>query len=286
MRDGVWLEDKTSTPYAGKRVATSFALHHVYAKRHEKGSALFLNVQQKSSSGKALEVDVGSAAVVASHSYEGVGGCPVSFFIRAMIAELNPHRAYVHGRAFALVNLPAAYDNICIPLLSAVNEAWKTPDTDFAAVQDSSIFLGNYEWSQTSNLNNGHFPICVLFSTEHIEMCAASTEAKGHQGKGKKVGALKQTVEYTVNTQHCITFMVNTDARKPEFEASVKNCHVVQVTGEQVVNGVAQRLVCHVLHEHPSMAEGNLPPHTVVVIVLESIYPGRYKMMQRFYQSA
>ena len=83
--------------------------------------------------------------------------------------------------------------------------------------------------------------------------------------------------------------MVVTNAAKPreggnaQFEEAKKGMNIVRITGNAMENHgeVATKLTWEGLHTDNPQS----PDRTVVQIVLESIYPGRYKQMQSIYTS-
>mmetsp|Transcript_14340 Transcript_14340/g.19634 ORF Transcript_14340/g.19634 Transcript_14340/m.19634 type:complete len:101 (+) Transcript_14340:739-1041(+) len=88
----------------------------------------FLNTKQASSSGKFLEMEVASAAIVASHSYSpSLSGCPQNFFLCALIAELNVSSSYVPHDHFNLLGIPPQYEGVSFGLMSAANAMSKAP---------------------------------------------------------------------------------------------------------------------------------------------------------------
>lgn len=138
-----------------------------------KGPPLFVNTTVTSCC-KYLETEVAAAAVIASHSYPSLSGCPLAFFQRALVAELDVNSHYAPLEAFKLQGMPAWYDNVLIGLLSPANSSWHQQtqsstssskaiqakggddlSSEVSLLQDGSIFLGDLTWSAGKDSNRG-----------------------------------------------------------------------------------------------------------------------------------
>ncbi len=103
-------------------------------------------------------------------------------------------------------------------------------------------------------------------------------------GTGTK--EITKTITSTVHSNTLITLMLATHLSSKmkqistKFKAATQNCNVYKIIGNGVSSGgLPSELQWVPLHRH-----GGDKNHTVVVIDLESIYPGRDKIMRSIYQ--
>eukprot|EP00597_Dinobryon_sp_UTEXLB2267_P008933 CAMPEP_0170093994 /NCGR_PEP_ID=MMETSP0019_2-20121128/26891_1 /TAXON_ID=98059 /ORGANISM="Dinobryon sp., Strain UTEXLB2267" /LENGTH=859 /DNA_ID=CAMNT_0010315039 /DNA_START=129 /DNA_END=2708 /DNA_ORIENTATION=- len=265
-----------------KRVSTSSGLYFIYQQRLKRNSPLFLNTKQASSSGKYLEMEMTSAAIIASHSYpHGLFGCPLGFFLCSMVAELNVAASYVSHDCFTLLDMPPRYGAVMFGLLSPANAKWREDESySDGEVQPNGIMLCDFTWSANIEQNDGFFP--AAYGSRKVSV---SMEAKCYQDK-VPTKELSKTIENNKQQEdNKITIMVVTNFSKikkdnKNFNNAKEGCNVFKITGNAgEALPVATELRWEPIHEEPLIMK------TVLVIVLESIYHGRYAHMNSIYHS-
>jgi len=275
FRDGIYHGE------AHNRVSTSFGLSTIFNQRMAHDLPLFLNTNQYSSSGKFLEMEIASAAIVASHSYpEALSGCPLPFFLRALIAELNVASQFVSHDNFVQLGVPPQYEAVTVGLLSPANASWEDGKSDRPFMrQESEIMLCNHSWSSNSDRNDGAF--CMLYDSKVFK---GSMEAKCHK-KNVPTVELCKTITNTKCNGDLLTIMIVSMAgsikgNNKNFNEVKQNTNVIKITGNASQKSPrATELRWESLHE----STVNPPKPTVVMIALESIYFGRYATMKDIY---
>jgi hypothetical protein len=285
LRNGLFLKDEGAKSCS--RISTSFG-HVAIQQPLTTNSPRMNNVNQDKCDGTFLETEIVSAAIAATHSYaSGLDGCPLSFFLRSMVAELNPNVEYVPYDQFELIRMPQHYDDITIGLLSPANDEWLSNRSNNRAVtgnhqvQHESIVLSNFVWSANKDKNDGAFPM-----TYREKVYNGSMEAKCYKDR-VPTKQLTATILNNKKNNHLVTFMVvtdisNTTTDNKKFNEAKKSSNVVKIIGNaNKQNPVASVLNWTVLHESNS----NSPNNTVIVISLETIFHERYARMSSIYKS-
>ena len=274
--------------HGSENISTSYGLRTVYRNINKRKTSLFINSLQPSCSGRFLESEVVSAAIIASHSQAKVSGCRLSTFLRSLVAELNVNEQRVGRSQFELEGMPLHYDEIKIGLLSPANASWQPAGqaSPTLSAQGKSICFTDFTWGANKNRNDGAFP--VIYEAETPCAKILSLEAKCYADT-TPTEQFTKTINNCRTNNHLITIMVVTNAAKPreggnaQFEEAKKGMNIVRITGNAMENHgeVATKLTWEGLHTDNPQS----PDRTVVQIVLESIYPGRYKQMKRIYTS-
>jgi hypothetical protein len=158
-------------------------------------------------------------------------------------------------------------------------------------LKSHKILLGYCTWSANKDRNDGTFPILVngVVHTASFELkCYASNVHATEVSK---------TIKNNEKNNHLITIMVVTKAGKiknsnKSFNEAAQNCNVIKIVGNAsaelpvatTLNWVTVRPIPEVaVHPNPEGSAG--ADRTVVMIVLESIFAGRYAEMQGVYRS-
>lgn len=275
LRDGIYYYDKARNVH---RVPTSYSHLTLSKEQTDLNSANFLNINQKSSSGKYFESELSSAAIIASHSCPA-GGSPFELFLRSFIAELSiePNHTLIQ-----LLNMPKHLQGITIGVFSPANTKWDR--SKFSASRDSVLsLLDNFQWSKNGDLNDAAFSVQINGKTRQ-----ASLEAKCYQDN-IPTDQLIKTMKNSVKNDHIVTIMVVTkagtiqDANKEyKMAKEKKDCNVIRIRGNADESlKVASQLSCELISDHII----NIDAPTVIMIDLESIYFGRYEKMRSIYQS-
>jgi hypothetical protein len=163
---------------------------------------------------------------------------------------------------------------VTVGLLSPANTSWQADGTSrLISVQDDTILLGDCE-------NDGAFPLVYEAS-----ICDGAMEAKCYE-KGAPKTEFTRAINNHVNKMRFITIMVVTDANEMKISKTVnkarKGPNVVKITGNATAaNPVATELTWTAIRT----AHAESPGDTVVQIMLDSIYFGRYELMGDVYHS-
>ena len=269
-----------------QRVSSSFALRKIFLSRESGGGKLANNTMAPACSGRFLETEVITASVVASHSFDGgLSGCPLSFFLRSLVAELNIGGVYVAEADFTL-EVPQHYEKISVGMMSAVNTSWQ-PEQSAAGegccwMQGGSILLTDVDWSANKAENDAAFPVMM-----EDEVHRASMEMKCMEGSTATSPPLTGTIEKNGKNNHLITIMVvnkgaEITANNKIFNTAKQGHNVIKISGNaSETEKVGKVLTWKVIHEHNAAA----PCGTVVQVELDTIYWGRYEKMKSIYRS-
>jgi hypothetical protein len=273
LRDGLCFNQQ--------RVSSSFALRVLFRQKESMGGKLANNTTAPACSGRFLETEVITALVVTSHSFGGTSGCPLSFLLRSLVAELNIDHEYIAEAEFTL-EVPSQCEDICVGLLSAVNTSWQREKTaDCRWMQNESILLSDVNRSANKDENDAAFPVIL-----GGEVYGASAEMKCHAGNTAN-SHFSGTIEKNGTNGHLITIMVvnkgaKITANNKPFNAANQGHNVYRIRGNvSETEKVSKQLTWTVIHEHND-AE---PLGTVVQIELDTIYWGRYERMQCIYRA-
>jgi hypothetical protein len=286
LRDGLYCTVPGNP--TSQRLSVSRSMVRIHHSKLRIDPPHFRNTRQSSPAGKAMEAEVGAAAVIASHSYSSLAGCPLQQFLPTFIAELNAFVRYTGSAQFAIADMPRQYGSLLVGLLSPPNLPWTDKQgDDLCSMQGGSVVLGNYCWSANEDRNGGSFPVQCDGSR-----VSGSIEAKCHVGV-VPTRELAKTIANTKANNHTITIMIVTDfAAKMKLNskgylAAWKGCCVARITGNaNATHPVATELRWDYLRPpQQPLQDGELPPHTVVMIVLESIYHGRHLVMKDVYEA-
>jgi hypothetical protein len=263
LRDGVYFGDE--------RVPSSWALKYIYSEANIMNAPLFSNSKQKSCSGRYLECEMQCAMITASHSHSSLKGCPLPAFISSVVAELSVYKTY---QQFTLVDVPSKYDAVLVPMLSPSNVTWNEEDYIF-----DDILLSDLKWSKNMDRNDGSFS--VVFGSKR---CCATVEAKCYENKvpaNQVTGTIGRMKEDKLVTIMAVTNIGEIRQNNSAFNAAVNDGDGVDVY--KITKHVEENtLKCEVVRHSTEQSDGMRP--VLFIIVLESIFPGRYDNMQEIYQ--
>jgi hypothetical protein len=300
LRDGV--HGKPTGAGSAWRYSTAFALHAVRAQQPRLCSALSLFLPAMRSADAVQEVELSMAAIVASHSYpEGAGqcgdggllGCPLSFFLRAVVAELNPmgarahdfpvspRTAYVPAESFTLTGIPPEYDSVRVGLLSPLAAPWLPAEDGegplMRSLLDGTLALSDVQWNTSGDTEHGGFPVLL----KGAETTAATGALSCCSGTSDIVNLVTRVAKEAESRGHLVTVLAAegaVDGTNVRLSAAAGKAQVVRVGGNATQAApVATQLVWQPLGGHPAagMGGGGVPTHTVVVLALSTIYWGR-----------
>jgi hypothetical protein len=300
LRDGV--HGKPTGAGSARRYSTAFALHALRAEQPPLCSALSVFLPAMRSADAAQEVELSMAAIVASHSYpEGAGqcgdgglqGCPLSFFLRAVVAELNPMGArthvfpvsprteYVPAGSFTLTGIPPEYDSVRVGLLSPLAEPWlPTEDSEGPStglLLDGTLVLSDVQWNTSGDTKHGCFPVLLkgaetTAATGALACCSAASDL---------VVLVARVAKEAESSGHLVTVLAAVgavDETNVRLSAAAGKAQVVRVGGNaSAAAPVATQLVWQPLGGHPADGRGvgGVSAHTVVILALSTIYWGR-----------
>ena len=285
MRDGVNYGDNR------KRVSTSYGLRTIHEWRLAKGTALLdsTDLSASVSADQFFEREVMSASVVASHLYKELSGCPLSFFLTALVAELNVNAQYVSPEALAWENMPACYEDIKVGLLSPAQAPWHqgdsvttTPPATSRTVQNGTILLSNCEWSANTQQ---HSSVQVPLSLKG-ESAPGTLEIVCDTGK-MSTATFQSIIKNHTDSGRTLTIVVaadstSTNRKSAAFRKAKQGPNVIRVSGNA---SKEQRVASTLKWESLNSAEGGeSAENTVIQVVLESIYFGRAKAMEDTYK--
>jgi hypothetical protein len=285
LRDGLYYDNRGRTER--RRVSASRSLQILHYRR-QADDPLNLANWQRSHSSRALEVEVGAAALIASHSFSSLAGCTLGQFLPAFIAELNAFECYTEAAQFSVKGVPRPYSGPIVGLLSPVDAPWaEIQGDDHISLQGGSVVLANYRVRPNKSLEYYSFPVLCAGVVQN-----ASIVAKSRNGP-VSTRELAKTMRYAKANNQTITIMVVTDfvrtdkLASKEYLAAAEGCCVARITGNaNITHRVATELRWDYLHPPQQPQEdGDLPPHTVVMIVLETIYRGRGAVMEYMYST-
>jgi hypothetical protein len=204
LRDGLYCTAPGNP--TSQRLSVSPGMVRIHRSKLRINPPHFRNTRQSSPAGKVMEAEVGAAAVIASHSYSSLAGCPLQQFLPTFIAELNAFVRYTGSAQFAIADMPRQYGSLLVGLLSPPNLPWTDKQGgDLCSMQGGSVVLGNYCWSANEDRNDGSFP--VQCDGNRVSGCL---EAKCHAGV-LPTRELVRTIANTTANNHTITIMVVTD---------------------------------------------------------------------------
>ena len=279
FRNGLYYSESN---IKANRISCTYALSLLLKERLGRKSPFFGITNQPSSSGKFLEMEMVSSAIIAFHSYpNSLSSCPFDFFLRSMIAELNPAQKYVTFDT--IEDMPDVYNNVRVGLLSPANLYWRE-NTESVMLQDSSIALGFCRWSSNKGRNDGILP---LLMGDRVSMGAL--EAKCSKDK-VPTEELTKTINNTVHNNNLITIMTVTNfgsirLSNESFKKTSQGVTVFKIEGNaDEDNSTATELHLKRLDSNKDNDFAVIPKHTVIVINLNSIYYNRYQHMKFAYQ--
>ena len=279
IRDGLYFTSSSGI----SRISATYALYSLLSERRDRGLNLFGNAKQPSNTGKFLEMEAVSAAIIASHSYYSLSGCPLDVFLLSMIAELNPVQSYV---TFSTVeDIPGVYRDVKVGLLSPVNSNWGGDNEGVLTLQKKSITLGACNRSRDMERNDGTFSAFI----NNKEMKGA-LEAKCYKDN-VPTDELIKTIRNTELNGHLITIMIITsfgsiDLSNLRYNDATSEINAAIIKG----NASEDRLVATQLQwkrlesQDDNCVNAILKPF-VIMIDLNSIYFNRYEKMKSFYES-
>ena len=279
FRDGLYWTNKYQSKY---RISSTFALALLSEHRVGAKFPLFANPNQKSCTGRFLEMESLSAAIISSHLYpNSLSGCPFNLFLQSFIAELNPSIDYV---SFSEINnIPSVYKRVKVALLSPANRNW-AGNSDLVALQHDSIVLGASKWSSNSDKNDGTMAVFMNLG----EPLIVALETKCYKDN-VPTPQLAKTIKNSSLNENLITILTVTKfgairSDNEKFNAASENVIVAAVEG----NASADRPVATNLYwkrlDIGKVKQTATLKRTVIMIDLESIYFDRYALMASCYQ--
>ena len=279
IRDGLYASDEEKK----FRISSTFALLLLLEHRGCINMPLFRNTNQISRFGRFMEMETLSAAIIASHTYpNSLGGCPLQFFLRGIIAELSPFKDYTSFDCIKKV--PRSYENVKVGLLSPANCNWRENTEDLFVLQNRSIVLGACHWSCNRDRNDGTISLCT-------DLTAASIGALETKCYGDNIPTeeLIKAIENAVLNANDLTIMIVTKSgtirsSNVKFRDATFGVTVAIVEG----NACKDRWVATKLKwKRLNSVEINpmvMSKHTVIIIDLESIYYDRYARLEIAYR--
>ena len=277
IRNGLYYADSDENPH---RISSTFALSLLLNERLGRNTSLFESTMQSSSFAKFLEIETVSAAIIASHSYpNSLSGCPLDFFLRSIIAELNPFKDYVTFDA--IKGIPTVFREVQVGLLSPANLSWRENKESVLMLQDSSIALGSCIWNCSISRNDGILPLFMGAS----KVFMGSLETKCFKEK-VRANELIKTINDTILNDNLITIMNVSNfgtihSSNLNFKKASLGINVFKIEGNaDEKNLVATNLRLKRLDRNQDSNVADMPKHTVIMINLNSIYYDRYKYMK------
>ena len=275
MRNGVYFNYQ--------RISTSFALFKLEKVRNRKQMHMFCNTEQSSCSGKFMECEVISASIIATHSYVALTGCPLPFFLKSLVAELNINENYKSENEFQFKNMPEYLNAFKIGQLSPSNGSWSADkDSTFRFAQNDEILLSDLKWSANTAQCDGEFPVMA-----DTVVLSGALESKCYAKTCVPTSEFTKTINNHVKKERFLTIMVVTDAPTPSednktFIKAMRDINVIKITGNlsELNNNIATELNCEKMNPN-----ANVEQSTVIQIVLESIFKQRNATMRSIYES-
>lgn len=277
-RNGVYEKDASGEP--AYRISTSRGLTTIFWERYRRNTPLILNTRQASCSGKFLEMEMVSAAIIASHSYPQLSGCPLPFFLRSLIAELNINEQYVSQENFTVTGMPKTLERVTIGMLSPANATWQRgTDSVMFSRQHNTMLIANYTWSCDGDCNDGSFA-CKWYQ----KVAALSLEAKCNSGN-VSTAQIVQTGRNTIATKKQFTIMVVTKFGSIAHDNVDFNAVAAEVNGAEIMGNAGASLPVASQLTWTYLRTPNNRNPCLVIIVLESIFYERYDSMREIYTS-
>ena len=275
------------------RVSTTFALSKRFALQNGENPVLLGNINAQSCSGKFLELEVVTGSIVASHAYDCLNGCPLPHYVRLLISELSPYAPY--ELISEVTGMPASFSNIFSGLLSSANTSWvssssaSSSSSNATYLAENDLFLCNFVWSPNKDRNDGAMPV-KLMSGDGVQMLKLTEEVKCYAKNVTgniiaKTGVNHLSVNGVAVTLVVVTKLGELSLTDADFTNAYKtgdkwNCNLVKIVG----NSTPDVCVATTLNWVPIIPYDEALT-TVIIIVLETIYHGRYEMMQSAYKS-
>ena len=264
------------------RISSTRALSLLSKERIGIDFPLFGNPNQISCTGRFLEMECLSAAIIASHAYpNSLSGCPFDCFLRSFIAELNPSPDYVSFDG--IENIPSVYADVKVTLLSPANCNWRE-NNRISRLQNSSIVLGACNWSCNADKNDG----TISLFTDLTASLIGAIETQCYRDNVPS-DELTKTMRNLLCNDNLITIMIVTKFGKirswyENFHEVTKDVVVAMVEGNAnkgrpVANELAWKRL-----DIRNVERNVTPKRTVIIVVLESIYYNRYASMAFAYQ--
>ena len=267
VRDGVYFEkkiDKTSSEI--RRISTTLGLLRA---RPKEMLPLFYDRTEEN-----LSLEVVSAAIIASLSYpESLSDCPLDYFLRSIIAELNVNEDYV--LLDRTKDMPSQFDDVRVRLLYPSDVIWGENKDNIHSLEHNSVCTSIWE----SNICRIHGVFPLLLSTIKRE---TDTPLDVNVPTNEFVRSIYDTVE----NKHSITLLVC--AKLGSIGADNEAFHHPEIAidvFEIVGNASQDQQVATELRWKPFQIQqgGEMKDnrkHTVIIIELESIYYKRYVIMK------
>ena len=266
IRDGLYWTDAKKKEV---RVSSSFALSLLANDRLLCDTPLFAKTRQ---SCKFHEMEAVFAAIVSSHSYQNSrSGCPLDFFLRSVIGELNAKKDYV---VFDNINgIPPVYKDLRIEVLFPSSISLQENSESISQWQHNEIFLGS------CLLSNNTFPL--LSHTVSILMGPLESKCKEYDDQMQE---LINTIGSNVPHNRSIKILiVGKLAISLSNDKKFNRVEVVLVRGNACKG---QEVATELQWKSIRGQQGNKrtrPECTLVVIELDSIYYDRQKCMKFAY---
>ena len=279
IRDGLY---GTSENNRITRFSSSYALKTLFTGKNSCFRPLLINTNQNSCSPNFLEAEAVSAAIIASHSYNSLSGCPFDVFLGSVLAELNPFQDYIEFHA--IKEISGLYQDVKVGLLSPANLNWQR-NPECLTLQKDSIVLGACDWRSNEKRSNVSFPVIV----ETSSMLMGLVDVQCYEGN-ISANQLIKTIRDTVTNGHLISIIVVTKLRSirstnQKFKDATVGVNVAVIEG----NAHENQLVATVLKWKDLVPNNNNmetgPKHTVILIDLKSIYYNRNELMKICYQA-
>ena len=263
IRDGLYWTD-----YENKvvRVSSSYALSLIAKDRLIRDMPLFANPRQRST---FHEMEVVFAAIASSHSHQkSVSSCPLGFFLRSIIGELNTSKDYV---TFDNINdIPRVLEELRIEVLLPTNVSLQENSDSIFQCQHNDIVLGS------CLLSNNSFPL----HNPTVSILVGPLESKRKE-YDDQMQVLVKTIGNTVPHNRSIKILI-----VGKFSISLSNNKRFDRVDAVMIRGnackgreVATELHWKSIRTHQD-TKRFMPECTLIVIELDSIYFDRWQRIK------
>ena len=273
------------------------------------------NPNQLTCSGLYQEREMISAAIMASHSYSKVNGCPLKDFLGTFISEFN----IVDNKPMTMpsvIGMPGKYNEYIFGLLSPCNKFWDltTPNRVHTL---AGCLLNDVEWSSNSDLMDAHAIISKMEGNQLVnKQLAFESKCKEHV----PIADINHTMGNSNKKAQDVTIMVVTHLSEgagllsSDFANYGDDYTRVKIVGNanqkiKVATELNWTEFSDINTESNNNAVSNTttaatnttannnnnttatstttesPKKLLIVIILESIYYGRYDSMKDIYRT-
>ena len=230
-----------------------------------------------------LELEVLQAAIITCHSFpDSLSDCPLDYFLRSLIAELNVFQNHVI--LDAIDGMPPAYSDVRVRLLYPGDVLLDEKNVSIHTIENNSVCT--CIWKSNFCRIFGVYPMLLSTIKRNNEISGSRNRSNDMNVPTKE---FVQSIYDTVENKHAITLLVCTklgaiSADDDAFIHAEVAIDVFEITG----NASQDQKVATELRWKPIQIEQQKEVqvdqrHTVIVIELETIYYKRFKIMGRAY---